>query len=347
MLLRAGTGALALLLAAAPAPAQAPRPQAPTDVVARVGAAAVLLVDVDARALRIPANRYGELSLAQAVYEARLAALEDIIGEHLIAVEAKVRGLDTDALVELEITSKLSPPSDADITAWYDANQDRVQGASLEQVREPIRDLLTRDRTADALNRYLEALKVKTPVTITLDPPRVAVAEAGRPARGPEDAPVRIIEFSDFECPYCLSANPTIAQVLEAYGDRIRLVYRHFPLTIHPNARPAAEAAACAAAQGQFWPYHDRLFADQAQLADADLKRHAAELGLDAGAFDACVDGRRYREDVDADMAAGREAGVAGTPAFFINGRLLSGAQPFEAFKQIIDEELASAARAR
>jgi protein-disulfide isomerase len=316
-------------------------------VVARVGTAAVLLADVDARALRVPANRFGDLPLAQAVYEARLGVLDDIVGEHLIAAEAKLRGLETEALVAQEITAKVSPPTDAEITRWYESNQERVQGASLEQVRDPIRNLLARERASDARERYLEALKGKTPVTITLEPPRVAVAEAGRPARGPDDAPIRIVEFSDFECPFCLSANPTIAQVLETYGDRIRLVYRHFPLTIHPNARPAAEAAACAAAQGQFWRYHDRLFGDQTQLEEADLKRHAAELGLDAPAFDACVDGRRYRQDVDADIAAGAAAGVSGTPAFFINGRLLSGAQPFEVFKQIIDDELASAARAR
>ena len=244
MLLRAGTGALALLLAAASASGQTPRPQAPTDVVARVGTTSVLLADVDARALRVPANRFGDLPLAQAVYEARLGALDTIVGEHLLAAEAKVRGLETDALVEQEITAKVTPPTDAEISGWYDANQDRVQGASLEQVRDPIRNLLTRERTGDALERYLDTLRKKTPVTITLDPPRVEVAEAGRPARGPENAPVRIIEFSDFECPFCLSANPTIAEVLETYGDRIRLVIGgHRRSHVPPKAQAAIVGA--------------------------------------------------------------------------------------------------------
>jgi len=128
--------------------------------------------------------------------------------------------------------------------------------------------------------------------------------------------------------------------VLSAYGDRIRFVYRNFPLGNHPNARPAAEAAQCANEQGKFWPYHDRLFGDQRRLSEDELKRTAADLGLDAPRFNACVDSHKYKDVVDADIRDGEEAGVTGTPAFFVNGRLLSGAQPYEAFKRVIDEEL-------
>ena len=187
----------------------------------------------------------------------------------------------------------------------------------------------------------MDRLRASTAVAISLDPPRVAVSDGGRPSKGPTKAPVQIIEFSDFECPFCFRVNPTVAQVLGTYGDRIRLVYRHLPLPNHPNARPAAEAAACANEQGKFWEYHDRLFADQSKLAAADLKKHAADLGLDAGKFNACVETRRFQKDVDADMDAAQLLGVSGTPHFFINGRPLSGAQPLESFKEIIDEELA------
>src|SRR5262249_43252427 len=113
------------------------------------------------------------------------------------------------------------------------------------------------------------------------------------------------------------------------------------PLPNHPNARPAAEASACAAEQGQFWPYHDRLFAQPSKLSDADLKSHAAALGLDAAKFNASVDSHKFKSLVDHDVKDGEEAGVNGTPAFFINGRLLSGAQPYEAFRRLIDDELA------
>jgi protein-disulfide isomerase len=131
-----------------------------------------------------------------------------------------------------------------------------------------------------------------------------------------------------------------VNQVMSTYGDKVRLVYRHYPLPSHPNARPAAEASQCAAEQGQFWQYYERLFADQTKLSDADLKQAAAALGMDAGRFNACVDSHKYKDRVEKDILEGNEAGVSGTPAFFINGRMLTGAQPFDAFKRIIDEEL-------
>ena len=156
----------------------------------------------------------------------------------------------------------------------------------------------------------------------------------------PLAAPIEMIEFSDFQCPFCLRADPTVRQVLGTYGDRIRFVYRHYPLPNHPNARPAAEAAACAGEQGKFWPYHDRLFANPAKLSDADLKQGAAELGLNAAQFNACVDTHKLKAQVDADIKDGEQAGVNGTPAFFVNGRMISGAQPYDVFKKLIDEEL-------
>jgi protein-disulfide isomerase len=128
--------------------------------------------------------------------------------------------------------------------------------------------------------------------------------------------------------------------VLETYGDRIRFVYRNFPLQNHPHARPAAEAAQCANEQGQFWAFHDRLFGDPGKLSDGELKQTAAALGLNAAQFNKCVDDRKFQSVVEKDAQAGSDAGVTGTPAFFVNGRPLSGAQPFEAFKRIIDEEL-------
>jgi len=186
----------------------------------------------------------------------------------------------------------------------------------------------------------VESLKTKTPVRLKIPPPRTAVNAGNSPVRGPANAPIELIEFADFECPYCLQASPTVHKVLETYGERIRFVYRNFPLQNHPHARPAAEAAQCANAQGQFWAFHDRLFADPGKLSDAELKQTAAALGLNAPQFNKCVDDRKFQSVVETDAQAGTDAGVTGTPAFFINGRPLSGAQPFEAFKRIIDEEL-------
>jgi protein-disulfide isomerase len=300
---------------------------------------------VDEVALQQPAANFGNTKLAQALYQARRTALDELVGEALIGQEAAARGLDRNVLVQQEIATKVPPVSDADIDAWYQNNKERLRGATLDQTRGAIRAYLLQERTQAARRAYLDRLEARTPVRLTLDPPRQMVKAAGSPAKGPATAAVEIVEFSDFQCPYCLAAHPTVQKLLETYGDRVRLVYRNFPLANHPNARPAAEAAQCANEQGQFWAYHDRLFANPSQLNDADLKRHAAELRLDTSRFNACVDSHKYKDIVDADLKAGQDAGVSGTPAFFINGRELTGAQPFEAFRRIIDEELTAAKR--
>jgi protein-disulfide isomerase len=311
-----------------------------SDVVATVGGVSITLEQVDAKALREPASGFGDITLEQAMYQARRAAADEIIANILLDQEAKRRDVARTALVEQEIASKTKPVTEEDIARWYQANPQRVQGATLDRVRAPILSLLTQMRMQDARDAYLETLKAKTRVRIVLEPPRVAVRAGNSPVKGPAKAPIELIEFADFQCPYCLSISPTLKKVLDTYGDRIRFVYRNFPLDSHPNARPAAEAAQCANEQGQFWPYHDRLFGDPGKLSDAELKQAAAALGLDSPRFNKCVDEHKYRSIVDADLKAGTEAGVTGTPAFFINGRLLSGAQPFDAFKHVIDEEL-------
>ncbi len=332
--------AVAFLTACSTA-AQPARTPMPSDVVGTVSGSSITLSDVDERAMQVPAGNFGSLTLMQALYEARRTALDEIIGNRLLDQEAKARGIDRATLTEGEVASRMATPTEADVSAWYQANSGRVQGASLEQVKEPIRELLVRERAQAARQQYLDTLRAKTAITIALEPPRVKVAEGEGPTRGPANAPIAIVEFSDFECPYCLRAFPTVTELLKTYGDRIRLAYRHYPLPNHPNARPAAEASACANEQGKFWQYHDRLFSSPGKLSAQDLKQHAAALGLNETAFNACVDARKYQKAVDTDIAAGEAAGVSGTPAFFINGRAVFGAMPIENFKQIIEEELA------
>ena len=325
--------------------AQQSKQQMPSDIVATVGGTSFTLAQVDEKAMQQPASNFGSAKLSQALYEARRGAVDDLVADALLNQEAKARGVDRSALVEKEITSKVSPVNDSEVTQWYQANQARVQGAPLDQVRQPIRQFLTEQRMQVARQAFLDMLKTKTPVRITLEPPRQAFAAANSPSKGPSGAPIELIEFSDFQCPFCQRANPTVDQVLKTYGDRIRFVYRHFPLSNHPNAKPAAEASQCAAEQGKFWEYHDKLFANPSRLADGDLKQSAAELGLDTAAFNKCVDTHKYASQVESDFRAGEDAGVNGTPAFFVNGRMISGAQPFEAFKRLIDEELESKKR--
>ena len=331
---------VAALLTACSTSAQPSKRLLPTDVVATVGSVSITLGEVDEKAMQQPVSNFGNVRLAVALYQARRAALDDLVAARLMDDAAKAQGITRAALVEKEITSKIAPVTDDDVGFWYQTNQARVQGAPLDQVRQPIRQFLTQQRMQSVREQYLGTLKTKTTVRVMLDPPRQTVATAGSPSKGPASAPIELVEFSDFQCPFCFRATPTVNQVLSTYGDKIHFVYRHYPLPNHPNARPAAEAAACAADQSKFWPYHDKLFEDPSKLDLSDLKRTAATLGLDSAKFNSCLDSHTKKDVVDADLEAGQEAGVDGTPAFFINGRMISGAQPFEVFKKIIDEEL-------
>jgi protein-disulfide isomerase len=177
----------------------------------------------------------------------------------------------------------------------------------------------------------------KTPTVRKVDSP------ADAPASGPAFAKVTIVEWSDFQCPYCVKAAPTVEALRQAYGKDLRLVFRNLPLPMHPNARPAAQAAIAAHAQGKFWPMHDRLFADSSGLDRAGLERTAASLGLDMKRFRADFDSAETKARIDADMAAASAAGVRATPSFFVNGRLFEGAPPLEQFKAEIDKEIAKA----
>lgn len=169
---------------------------------------------------------------------------------------------------------------------------------------------------------------------------RIDVSEDDDPALGPADAPVTIIEFSDYQCPYCNRVETTLKQVFETYGDQVRLVYRDYPLPFHTFAQKAAEAAECAEDQGKFWEFHDKLFENQQSINTENMKQWAKDLGLDSTKFDDCLDSGKYASEVQKDFEDGQAAGVSGTPTFFINGQKLVGAQPFTAFKSIIDGEL-------
>lgn len=170
-----------------------------------------------------------------------------------------------------------------------------------------------------------------------------AVFPAGTPIRGPKNAKITIVEYSDFQCPFCGRVEPALKQVVDAYGNDVRIVWRNIPLPFHEHAMDAAEAAFAADAQGKFWPMHDKLFANQGALDRPSIDKYAADIGLDMAKYKAAMDGHTYKSKIDADMKDGAAAGVNSTPSFFINGQMLSGAQPFPAFKSAIDAELAKA----
>jgi len=275
-------------------------------------------------------------------YDALRAGLDELVSEQLLAKEAAARGITPEKVLEAEVSSKLAEPTDAQVQEVYDANKQQLGDTPLEQVKPRIVQYLKGQQEATLQQAFLEGLKTKYKTSIKLRPPVVEVGEGGRTPKGPADAPVTIIEFSDYECPFCKRAEETVQKVLAAYEGKIRIVYRDYPLPFHANAKPAALAAACAEKQGKFWEYHEKLFG-AASLGEETYAKIAGEIGLDTAAFDECRKGSEAAAIVEKDTADGGAVGVRGTPAFFINGRMLSGAQPFEKFKEIIDEELAAA----
>jgi protein-disulfide isomerase len=276
-------------------------------------------------------------------YEILRDGIDEIIAEEVIAQEAKARGVTVEALEETEVTKKVPAPRDEDVKQVYEENKEALDNAPFDTAKPYIIELLKQQGTAERKNEFVNQLRVKYKAEVALKPPVVDVGTGGRPSRGGgANAPVTIIAFSDYECPFCKRAEATVEQVMKTYGDKVRLVHRDFPLTIHKHAQQAAEAARCAEAQGKFWEYHGKLFASD-DLSTDKLKAMAKDVGLDPKKFDECLDKQQFKDAVAKDVADGNAAGVNGTPAFFINGRVLSGAQPFEKFKEIIDEEIAAA----
>lgn len=172
-------------------------------------------------------------------------------------------------------------------------------------------------------------------------PPAIRIE--GSPTTGSKTASVTIVEFTDFECHYCGAVQPTLRQVLQQYPNQARLVFKNYPLRFHRNAKRAHLAAMCADEQGKFWEYRNHLFQNQRALQKSDLLRYAEVFGLDIDSFQNCLEEEKYMSKIQDDFKEGLSLGVTGTPAFFINGRLLPGAQPFPVFQAVIEDELKGA----
>src|SRR5437660_600940 len=278
-------------------------------------------------------------------YETLREGLDELIAEELVKQEASARKTTPAELEKQEVAAKVAEPTDDEVQKVYDANKAQLGSQTLEQVRPRIVEYLKQQGAERRRQAFISELKKTHKTTVALRPPVIEVATAGRPERGGgAKAPITIIEFSDYQCPFCKRAEDSVNKVMQTYGDKIRLVYRNYQLPMHPMARPAAEAASCANAQGKFWEYHAKLFDNQASLSDDKFKQLAKDVGLDGAKFDECIAKKPYADKIDQDTADGNKVGVSGTPAFFINGRMLSGAQPFEKFKEVIDAELAAKA---
>ena len=304
-----------------------------TQIAAKIGRAEITVAELDRRA----ASKLVRLKTQE--YEIRKQTLDELIDEQLLNEEATKRGVTRDELVAQEVTSKAKEPTDEEAKAYFDKNPPRG-GVEFEKVKDRVKAFMARQGEQDARTALISGLREGAGVEVLLEPLRFDVSMDDDPTYGSKDAPITIIEFSDFQCPYCSRVNESIAKVKETYGDKISLTFRDFPLPMHAEAPKAAEASHCADEQGKFWEFHDKLFENQRALKVDALKGYAGELGLDGAAFATCLDSGKYAADIEKDKADGEVAGVSGTPAFFINGVFLNGARPFEQFKEVIDAEL-------
>ena len=319
---------------AATAVAQNAETSKPKQPVAIVGGQAISDEDLNA-------SIQGQLlRLRTQEYDLKKKALDNLIEQKLLEEEAKKKGLTTEKLLQQEVDAKIQDPTDADLQGYYFALKDRFN-KPFEEVKDEVKTAMKQAKIQAARQDYMKALRARNEVAILLGPPRVDAAYDPARVRGNPKAPVMIVEFSDYQCPYCHQAETTIKEVLAKYGDKVSLAYRDFPLTaIHSQAEIAAEASRCALEQGKFWEYHDQLFTASKLDKDA-LIEYARNLKLDDKQFGSCLTGEKYKADIDKDLQEGRKAGVSGTPGFFINGIALSGSQPKDAFARAIDDELA------
>ncbi len=308
-----------------------------TQVVAQWGTHRLTVADID-ETIADELCR-ARLEYRRSIDALRRAALKNVIDERLLTEERKTQKLKSlQELIQKMVIGKVSPPSEAAIKMFYEQNKGRMQGATFEQVKEQIREYLLESARIDARDRYLDGLREAFKVQTTLPPFRVPVSTDG-PARGKADAPIVIVSFSDYECPYCASGAQTLKMLQERYPKKVRVVFKDFPLDFHPGAVPAAVAARCAGKQEKYWAMHDLLFSRPGFTVE-DLSSFATELGLDAALHNKCVQDPAVAEAVFADRKLGQSVGVDGTPAFFVNGILLTGAQPLESFVELIEQEL-------
>ena len=313
------------------------RPVSGVGVVAEVNGAPILASELEQKA----AGRLARLR--QEEYEIRRQMLDELIAERLVAAEAAKRKLSPEELLRQEVDAKATAPPADQVGTIYEQNKERFAGQSRDQALARIREILGGRARAERRATYQVALRAAAQVAVRLEAPRATVEiPKGAPSTGPAGAPVTIVEFTDYQCTYCHRAQGVIDQVLSRYSGKVRLVHLDYPLDGHPGAVPAARAARCAGEQGKFWEYHRSLMTAPGSLDDADLAGRAAALQMNASSFGTCLSSNRHDDAIQASLEQGEALGVTGTPAYFVNGRMLSGARPLEAFTEVIDAELAA-----
>jgi protein-disulfide isomerase len=283
-------------------------------------------------------SEYARITLSAA--RSRASRIEvtvnELIDNRVLDLEAAAKNTSHEALMA---AVKPKPVTEAGERAFYAAERADL-GQSFEQLAPKIKEFMEGQALQEAQFDYLEALREKYNADIEWEPMRESVEAIG-PQLGPKIAPVTIIEFSDFQCPFCRRLAPTLRELVRRYPTQVRLVFRNMPLTaIHHAADRAAKAGACAAAQGRFWELHDLMFAEQSSLSPDALKEKARRLKLDSKVFDQCLDSDSTPKSVQIDQAAAERLGLSSTPSSFINGRFIAGSLPLYRWQEVINDEL-------
>ena len=273
-----------------------------------------------------------------AYYQAERKALSEFVDEYLLERQAEREHVTVEQLLEQHVRSTVKDPSEEALHVFYEGAQtnqpyESLRGQILEQIRQ--------GRLAKAKLAYLKTLRGETNISYKIEPPRVPINLKDTPIRGQAQAPVKIVEFADYECPYCRQIEPTLKKLEAEYGEKIAVAYKDAPLPMHSHAKKAAEAAHCADAQGKFWEYHDLLLASK-QFESLQLKEYAKTLKLDSEKFDKCLESGEEANLVQAQLDEAQNFEVDGTPTFFINGRLFAGVLTYDQFRSIIKEELSA-----
>lgn len=318
----------------AASPPAAPASPAADQVVAEVAGRGITLGEVDKRAAG------GLQRLAQEEFELRRQAVEELVSERLLEQEARSRGVTPEALLKAEVTDKVKLPTPEQVRMIFERSRDRLGDRPFAEVAPHIERSLMEQARTEREAEFNRQLRSRSTVRVSLAPPRATVAvPADAPALGPATAPVTIVGFLDYQCPYCHRSQATVDRVVEQYKGKVRLVHQDFLLG-RPRSLPAARAARCAGDQGRFWEYHRDLLNKPGDMSDEDLKARAASLGLDGGRFATCLGSDRYDAAIQRAVEDGHALGITGTPTFFVNGRRLVGARPIEDFQELIDAEL-------
>jgi protein-disulfide isomerase len=316
--------------------AQSSGPAKSTETLATVGGQPITEDDL------LPSVASKLISLRNLEYQMKKQALDNLIDQKLLEAEAKRKGISADKFLEQEVDTKVAEPTDAELNAYYLAQKAELN-RPLNEAKAQLEPSLKQAKVQQAQQAFYAHLREQAKVVVLLSPPRVEVSVDPARVRGNPKAKVMIVEFSDFQCPYCGGVQATLQSVLAKHPDTVALAYRDMPMSkIHPLARKAAEAARCAGEQGKFWEYHDLLFADQSKLDQDGLMNKARTLKLDEQQFESCLGGEKFKAQIQQDSQDGMRAGVSGTPGFFINGIFLSGSQPESAFENLVQGQLSA-----